>query len=148
MYNIACVPAISEDRYSIDEKIDIMKKGVSLFAVIFDDDYLYFNDRLANSYRQMAMLYLLKGSKEDAISCIEKMAKYATDFDSLPEKQNYSSVLLNTIEYVNEKREGVESLTLCGKLLRGRFSNRIWAPIRNDERFIAAINSMAEFVRA
>ena len=142
MYNIACVPDISENHYSIDEKIAIMEKGVELFNVIFDDNYLYFNDRLANSYRQLAMLYLVKGDKETAVECVEKMAKYAIDFDTLPENNQYTGVLINTLEYRNEKPEGVESLTLCQKLLRGRFANRIWAPIRNDARFVSAIASM------
>jgi len=147
MYNIACVPDISEDKYSIDQKIEIMQKGISLFKLIFDDNYLYFNDRLANSYRQLAMLNLLKGDRETAISCVENMARYAIAFDSLPESDVYSSVLLNTISYNNDKPEGVSVITLCAKLLRGRFSNRIWAPIRNDDRFIAAVESMESFVK-
>ena len=147
MYNIACVPAISEEHYSLDQKIEIMEKGVALFEVIFGGDYLYFNDRMANSYRQLAMLYLLKGEKETAISCVEKMAKFAIAFDSLPESANYTSVLLNTIEYKDERPDGVETLTLCEKLLRGRFASRIWAPIRSDSRFVAAVESMAEFER-
>jgi len=147
MYNIACVPDISEDHYSIDQKIEIMKKGVALFEVVFDGDYLYFNDRLANSYRQLAMLYLVKGERESAVLCIENMAKYAIAFDSLPESDNYDSVLLNTIEYKNEKPEGAAVISLCAKLLRGRFANRIWAPIRNDVRFVEAIRSMEQYVR-
>ncbi len=143
MYNIACVPDISEDRYSIDEKIEIMQKGVSLFELIFDGDYLYFNDRLANSYRQLAMLNLLKGDRERAVECIEKMAEYAIAFDSLPECQKYSSVLINTIEYKNDNNAAP---SLCARLLRGRFLNRVWAPIRNNERFVAAVESMVKKV--
>ena len=142
MYNIACVPDISEDRYSIDEKIAIMTKAIDLLAVVFDGDYLYYNDRIANSYRQLAMLYLVKGEREAAVECVEKMAKYAVDFDSVEGIHTYSSVLLNTIEY--EKGEGI---TLCAKLLRGRFANRIWAPIRNDARFVAAISTMEQFAQ-
>ncbi len=144
MYNIACVPDISEDKYTIEQKIEIMQRGIAVFEVVFDGDYLYFNDRLANSYRQLAMLYLAKGDRESALLCIERMADHAIAFDSLPEKSTYTSVLINTIEYVNEKSENSESLTLCAKLLRGRFSNRIWAPIRNHERFISAVNLMAK----
>ena len=31
--------------------------------------------------------------------------------------------------------------------LIGRFGNRIWAPIRNEERFLAAVESMEKFAR-
>lgn len=141
MYNIACVPDISEDHYSIDEKIAIMKKSIEMLDVVFSGDYLYYNDRIANSYRQLAMLYLLKGEREEAIGCVELMAEYAMKFDSAESGKNYSSLVLNTIKY--QKNEG---LTLCEKLLRGRFSTRIWAPIRNDERFVAAVEAMEKNV--
>jgi hypothetical protein len=86
------------------------------------------------------MLYLVKGEREAAVRCVEMMAKYAIAFDSVEGSKNYSSLLLNTIEYT--KGEGV---TLCTKLLRGRFSNRIWASVRGDERFIAAVESMEKY---
>lgn len=142
MYNIACVPDISEDRYSIDQKIEIMNKGISMLQVIFDGDYLYYNDRMANSYRQLAMLYLLKGDREEAVASVERMADHAIAFDSMEGNRAYSSVLINTVTC--EKYEGV---SLCAKLLRGRFSTRIWALIRNDERFIAAVTRMESFAR-
>ena len=148
MYNIACVPDISEDHYTLDQKIEIMERGVAVLQVVFDGTYLYYNDRLANSFRQLAMLYLLKGNRSAALDCVEKMAEYAVAFDSLPEVSKYDSVLLNTIEYKIEKHEGFESITLCDKLLRGRFANRIWSPIRNDERFIAAVEAMMKYSRA
>ncbi len=140
IYNIACVPDISENNYTLEQKITIMKKGIELFSVVFDGDYLYYHDRLANSYRQLAMLYLMGGDNESAIDCIEKMAKHAISYDTRPDGVNYSSLLLNKIEHKKES----ESVSLCAKLLRGRFSSRIWAPIRSDKRFAAAIASMAE----
>lgn len=143
MYNIACVPDISEDRYSVEQKIEIMSKSIELLNVIFCDDYWYFNDRLANSYRQLAMLYLMKGDKESAVACVEKMSNYAVEFDSLPDSGRYGSVLLNTIEFKGIKNDG--GITLCSKLLRGRFASRIWSPIRNDERFIAAVSAMEKY---
>jgi transcriptional regulator with XRE-family HTH domain len=142
MYNIACVPDISRDRYTVDQKIEIMNKSIDMLSVIFDGDYLFFNDRLANSYRQLAMLYLMNGDKANAIECVEKMAEYAIAFDTLPESKTYSSVLINTVEYRNEKYDDDSSVTLCAKLLRGNFANRVWASVRDDERFRSAVSSM------
>ena len=121
-----------------------MQRGVAILEVVFDGNYLFFNDRLANSYRQLAMLYLAKGDRESALLCIERMASHAIAFDSLPEKSAYTSVLVNTVEYANENVHDGEGVTLCAKLLRGRFANRIWSSIRGHERFIAAIESMAK----
>ncbi len=143
-YNIACVPDISEDRYSIDEKIEIMQRAVAIFEIVFNGNYLYFNDRLANSYRQLAMLYLAKSDRESALLCIERMAAHAVAFDSLPQKDKYTSVLINTVEYVNDNANGAFAPSLCSKLLRGNFANRIWSPIRDNERFVAAVASMTK----
>jgi hypothetical protein len=88
------------------------------------------------------MLYLAKGDRESALLCIERMAEHAVAFDTLPERSTYTSVLVNTVEYVNETSPEGEAVTLCAKLLRGRFANRIWSPIRGHERFAAAIESM------
>ena len=145
MYNIACVPDISEDNYTTDQKIEIMQRGIALLEVVFDGNYLYFNDRLANSYRQLAMLYLVKGDRDAAVLCIERMAQHAILFDSLPKNSKYSSVLLNTIEYSND-RDGQNVPTLCAKLLKGRFASRIWSSIRSNERFVAAVDSMIKAV--
>lgn len=144
MYNIACVPDISGDNYTIEQKIEIMQRGIAILEVVFDGNYLFFNDRLANSYRQLAMLYLAKGDRDSALLCIERMAEYAIAFDSLSERSSYTSVLVNTVEYVNENSAESEGVTLCAKLLRGKFANRIWSPIRSHERFVAAVESMAK----
>ena len=142
MYNIACVPDISENNYSVKEKIEVMKKGVALFEVIFDGDYIYYHDRLANSYRQLAMLYLMDSKTEEAINCAVKMSEHAVKFDTRPDSAKYSSVLLNKVEY---NKGDAHEITLCSKLMRGRFQNRVWAPIKTDPRFVAAVEAMAEF---
>ncbi len=142
MYNIACAPDISGDRYSIEDKIAIMQKAVKLLEVIFDGDYLYYNDRMANSYRQLAMLSLAKGDKQKALDFVELMAEYAVAYDTLDKEAIYSSVLVNTVKY--QKNEGI---ALCSKLLRGRFSSRIWAGVRNDERFLAAVAKMESYAK-
>ena len=139
IYNIACVPDISENNYTLSEKIAIMNKGIELFDVVFDGDYLYYHDRLANSYRQLAMLYLMDGKNDTAIECIEKMAEHAIAYDKRPDDVNYSSLLLNKISHKKE-----DGISLCAKLLRGRFASRIWTPVRSNPRFVAAVEAMAQ----
>ena len=87
------------------------------------------------------MLYLMQGDRAKALDCVEKMAEYAVAFDTRPEKANYSSILINKVEHT---RSGDTSL--CSKLLRGRFSSRIWAPIKNEAKFAAAIQLMEKHI--
>lgn len=142
MYNIACVPDISEDNYSLEQKIAVMKKGIALFEIIFDNNPLYYNDRLANSYRQLAMLHLMNGDRTQAVECVELMAKYAIAYDTRPLGDIYSSVLINKVT----DSKGSDSVSLCARLLRGRFSSRIWSPIRNESGFVNAIRSMEQYI--
>ena len=143
LYNLACVPDIAGDRYSTAEKIALLNKGIDLFRVVFDDAPLFYADRLANSYRQLAMLHLAAGNPDEALSCFEQMAAWAIRFDERPHSATYSSVAINHVPYNRAEDTEAKGLSKCARLLRGKFAARIWSPIRGDERFKAAVAGMA-----
>ncbi len=142
IYNISCVPDIAENNYTLEQKIQVMNKGIELFGVIFGEDLLYYNDRIANSYRQLAMLYLMQGDRGAALDCVERMSEHAVAFDSRPQVANYTSILINKVEH----RNSGEGVSLCAKLLRGRFASRIWLPIKNEPRFADAVSAMEKYI--
>lgn len=144
LYNLACVPDISGDRYSVAEKIAILQKGIDLFEVIFDDAPLFYADRLANSYRQMAMFYLSAGRAAEGLECFVKMADYAVAFDNRPDTDTYRSVIINRVPYDKSEDTEAKGISKCARLLRGNFAARIWAPIRGHESFKAAVARMIE----
>ena len=148
LYNMACVPDIAEDRYTIAEKIAILRKGISLFSIIFDDQPLFYADRLANSYRQLSMLYLAAGHPSEAMDCFEKMVDWAIRYDERPATATYSSVVINHVAYDKEEDPEAKGMSKCARLLRGNFSSRIWAPLRASDRFKEAIRRMIECAEA
>ena len=148
LYNLACVPDIAGDRYTTAEKIAILRKGISLLTVIFDDEPLFYADRLANSYRQLSMLYLASGYTPEALECFEKMADWAIRYDERPDTATYSSVIINRVAYDKEEDTEAKGISKCARLLRGNFAARIWSPIRGNERFKAAVNRMIECAQA
>ncbi len=148
LYNLACVPDISGDRYSTADKIAILQKGISLFEVIFEEDPLFYADRLANSYRQLAMLHLSVGSNGEALACFEQMADWAIRFDERPDTATYASVVINRVAYDKEADTEAKGISKCARLLRGNFSARIWSPIRSTEGFKAAVARMIECAEA
>ena len=148
LYNLACVPDIAGDRYSTAEKIAILRKGIALFTVIFDDEPLFYADRLANSYRQLAMLYLSSGHAPEALECFEKMADWAIRYDERPDTATYSSVIINRVAYDKEADTEAKGISKCARLLRGNFAARIWAPIRGTDRFKEAVGRMIECAQA
>lgn len=142
LYNLACVPDISGDRYSPSERIAILRKGASLFELIFEDSPLFYADRLANSYRQLSLLYLSQGQIEEALEAFEKMADYAIRYDTRPKQATYTSVIINYVSYDREKDTEAKGISKCARLLRGGFSPRIWAPLRDREGFKQAVKRM------
>ena len=142
LYNLACVPDIAGDRYSLSEKIAILEKGVALFGVIFDDDPLFYADRLCNSYRQLSMLHLAAGNNEAALEAFLLMADYAVRYDERPEVAIYSSVIINAVPYDRGADTEARGISKCARLLKGNFAARVWSPIRSDERFRAAVSRM------
>ena len=144
LYNLACVPDISGDRYTTPEKIAILRKGVALFELIFDDTPLFYADRLANSYRQLAMFYLAEGNSTEALDAFERMADYAILCDERPDTATYTSVIINRVPYDKSEDTEAKGLSKCARLLRGKFAARIWTPIRGHERFKAAVKRMLE----
>ncbi len=148
LYNLACVPDIAGDRYSTAEKIAILRKGIALFTVIFDDEPLFYADRLANSYRQLSMLYLAAGHAPEALECFEKMADWAIRYDERPDTATYSSVIINHVAYDKEDDTEAKGISKCARLLRGNFASRIWSPIRGTDRFKEAVARMIECAQA
>ncbi len=144
LYNIACVPDIAGNHYSLGEKIAILEKGVALLELIFEDTPLFYADRLANSYRQLAMLHLAAGHMAAALDCTEKMADAAIAYDRRPATATYASVIINHVPYDRTEDTEARGLSKCARLLQGRFAARIWAPIRANDRFRAAVTRMAE----
>lgn len=148
LYNLACVPDIAGNHYSLGEKISILEKGVALFELIFEDQPLFYADRLANSYRQLAMLHLAANHIPAALDYVEKMAEAAIAYDHRPATAVYTSVIINRVTYDRAEDTEARGISKCARLLQGRFASRIWSPIRSHERFRAAIARMAECAQA
>lgn len=143
-YNIACVPDIAKNNYTTDEKIDILIRANEVMKIVFDGDYLFYADRLANAYRQLAMLYLSKGDQAKALDSVEKMADYAILCDKRPDRARYKSIMLREVEYVKAEDTESKGMSKCARILQSRFAARIWAPIRQNQRFRDAVMRMAE----
>ncbi len=148
LYNLACVPSISGNRYSRREKIAILEKSVSLFELIFEDTPLFYADRLANAYRQLTMLHLASGNKEAALTCLEKMADAAILCDERPDEAPYSSVIINAVTYKKSEDTEARGLSKCARLLESGFNNPVWSSIRSTPRFKAAVTRMIQCAEA
>lgn len=146
LYNLACVPDISAGKYTAQEQIAILRKGMEIFSVIFGDKPMFYADRLANSCRQLAILYLSEGDTASALDMIEKMADYAIAYDTRPEEAVYESVIIDRVVYNRaddaDKRGTNPAAGKCARLLAGLTGGRTFQPLRQEPRFRAAIERM------
>ena len=150
LYNLACVPAIAGNTYSRKEKIIILEKSVALFELIFEDTPYFYADRLANAYRQLALLHLASGKAADrskALECVEKMAEAAIACDERPDKAAYTSVMISHLTYDKSEDTEARGISKCARLLSG-MNAPIWSPLRSGDRFRAAITRMIECAEA
>lgn len=144
VYNLACVPSISGDKYSLSQKITLLEKSIALMELIFDGNPLFYADRIANAYRQLAMLHLVAGDKSAALTCLEGMADAAIACDNRPDEATYTSVLINSVVYKRADDTEARGLSKCARLLESGFHNAIWSSIRTTPRFKAAITRMIQ----
>lgn len=148
LYNLACVPDISGGRYTVDGKLELLSTGVEIFRLIFGDEPLFYADRLANSCRQMALLYMEKGDTDAALEQIERMADYAVAYDRRPAEAVYGSALINRVTY-SRAADGTERHTdpdagKCARLLPHLTGSRVFAPLQDHPRFRAAVGRMTD----
>lgn len=144
LYNLACVPAISGNTYDREEKIAILQKSIALFELIFEDTPYFYADRLANAYRQLAMLHLASGKTDDrekALAYIEKMADAAIMCDERPDQAAYTSVVISHLTYDRSEDTEARGMSKCARLLGG-MNAPAFASLRSTERFRTAITRM------
>ena len=114
---------------------ELIKASNSLYeSIIVDNNYLFFNSRLAWNYRRLAELAYANGDKERAIDNLEMAYKYVKAYDELPEKSIYTSVLLKDCEYVKSEASKEWIGTEC-EMLRYRMEERGFEDIREMDRF-------------
>ncbi|MBE6023749.1 MAG: helix-turn-helix transcriptional regulator [Cellulosilyticum sp.] len=123
------------------KRIELFKKVIRFEELLHEEnDFIYENLRLRAFYFWMAEEYMKLDKYKDALECIEKFAKHSILFDALPEKSVYTSVIYNgetgfksmDFDYKNTTSGAKEILT----------SRKIFAPIREDAKFIEIIRSL------
>lgn len=128
-----------DNTLSTRERIAVIKKGIAVFELIFEDkDYLFHSVYLAGLHRYIAAMAMLENDSELALSSLEKVADFAVMSDTLPERADHTSLLVNRLHYdVLETKKNYE-FSNC-KELYDKMQWERYDGIRDDKRFIAVI---------
>ncbi len=87
---------------------------------------------------------MLENKVELALSGLENGAEYAIMFDTLPEKAQHTSLLLNKLKFDMNKTSKNFNFTDC-KFLYDKMQSEIYDSIREDKRFIAVLDKIKEY---
>lgn len=91
---------IQTDIYSNNEKILLLEKSIQIYKIVYEkEDFTFAHIRLADSFEEIAKLYLVDGKVNEALVYLEKAIEHAIIYDTQPDKINYKSLLVNTLVY-------------------------------------------------
>lgn len=134
-----------ELKWSNQERIAILEKGIKIYNIIFDqEDYLYYNVYLSETYRIMASLALLDNEENQALNFLEKAAKHAVLFDNLPDKVKHTSLLVSQLEHDIKSTSKNFSHNWSYQMLNQYLTQDQYNPIRKNSRFVQIENILKE----
>lgn len=146
MRNISTCDEISTSNYTIEEKIEVITKSIKLLELIFDGDYNFYHYRLAEAYRRLVWLNIIKKDYEEALINLELTAEHTIKYDLRPDEAMYSSVMLNKIKYTKNEFHELKEHTSSYRVIE-ILNNEIYNAIRDTESFKETIERLKEYVK-
>lgn len=137
LQRLAGMDELCDTGYTWEQKIEIYQKAIAIFDIVFDKrDYneCFFN--LSYLHCDISRMAMHLENFELALDNLEKAAKYAAEFDSLPDVKPYVSLLVNKLEYNSANLGKNCSDTICKMLLK-HLPDSVFDGIRGDPRFKA-----------
>ena len=81
----------TEASYSDDERAEVSKKCIALFALFFEDgDYAFHHGSLEGEYLALAKWHARRGEPDEALDCIGQAADHALNFIEYTESAQHS----------------------------------------------------------
>lgn len=133
-----------DEKMTTAERIAILQKGLAIFDIVFENgDYLDYSDMVSMTHRYIAAMAMLENNYELAMSSLENAAKYAVISDTLPDRAQYTSLLVNKTYYdVHDTMKNYDFTN--SKILYDKMQWDRYDPIRSDKRFIAVLDKIRE----
>ncbi len=94
-----------EPNIPIEEHLQALEASIKLWQIlIYDENYLFFHNRLSDIYRAIAEIHAIKQRKKETLEALEKALFHAQAYDTLPEgEQHYTSVFVKAATFDKSK---------------------------------------------
>lgn len=137
--------AYKDETMTTAERIAILKKALALLDLVYENgDYLNYSDTVSTTHQYIANMAMLENDYELALSSLEKAAEFAIMSDTLPERAQHTSLLVNKTYYDASDIMKNYDFTNCKELYDKMQWDRYDA-IREDKRFIAVLDKIKEY---
>jgi Predicted transcriptional regulators len=131
----------------IDEKIRLLKKGISLYELIYDDkNYGFYSGDLSAMYLAIAENYLIKGDNETALDNLANSVEHCIALDNIPTGYKHKSILVNKIVFKKENTSKGYEGTAASFMLH-KLQNKTFDSIRDTERFKVIEQKLKDFYK-
>ena len=101
-----------ETVFDAETCIRLYRKAIDLYEVIYGDGNMcYTHLRVSRCYYRMGLYALELGQYDRMTGYFAEAAEHAKRFDALPEKEAFTSLLLNRLVFEREKTSGVGTCT-------------------------------------
>lgn len=134
-----------DENMTTAERIAIMQKALALLKLVFEnEDYLGYSDTASTTHSIIAAMAMLEKDYELALSSIEKAAEFAIISDTLPERAQHTSLLVNRTYYnAHEMMKNYDYSN--SKILYDKMQSDRYDPIRNEKRFATVLERIKEY---
>jgi len=129
------------------ENIVLINKAIEILNVIYEDgDYGYYNHSLQRYHFDLAQSYYMSNDFDNALTCIEKAAQHAIDYDN-PSNSKHTSLAVRDFEKVGMVLKNIRT-NQSHDMLHGRLPHFNFDKIKDDERFKVVIAKLEQHAKS
>lgn len=131
-----------------EQRIRVNDKVIGILRLLFEnEDFGEWTWQIACKFEANARDYFRLGRLEEGVAAFEQAVEYWLRYDALPEITAYTSVLFDRSEFVRIEGDTADTAYKKPKrLLESIRSDSVYDPVRDDMRFLAAVNRLEKAV--
>ena len=130
------------------ERIELNNKAIGIIDLIYENgDYGFDNFYLSRYYFELAENYCGINDMDNALSCLEKAAQHAVDFDALKDFKQHTSLAVQGLGITGMLAKNIPT-NQCYDLLHGHLPHVSFDLIKNDERYKAVISKLEKHAKS
>jgi transcriptional regulator with XRE-family HTH domain len=149
--NLVLNEDITNDPYTWEDKIEMLRVSNQLYFLIYGDDLMYHHSQLSFNYWVISTYQMALGKTEEAMCSLEKMCDHAVLYDISYQNdrgKHFTSIFVDTQFYPEISKDFHEFTehTQCYYRL-GQMQNKRYDCIRQEPRFISVIEKLNQYAK-